>query len=194
MSKDDLWKTIEADAEADADAFNDLSTEGATELASMIRHLSELQTQLGEAEERLKGLKRQINRYTHDLIPAKMQETGLDEAKVGGNKISLATYVNGTMPKDPLQRDIALSHLREIGASDFIKNQISVDFAVSEDNRARAMQADLEEQGYDTAAKTWVEPQTLKKLIRERMESGQEIDLELFNASIGTYAKIKGES
>ena len=77
MSEDDLWKTIEADAEADADAFNDLTTEGATELASMIRHLSELQTQFGEAEERLKGLKRQINHYTHDLIPAKMQETRL---------------------------------------------------------------------------------------------------------------------
>jgi len=193
MSDEDLWKTIEADASADADAFEDLTTEGATELASMIRNLGAIQTKLVAAEEEAKSLKREQNRYLHDLIPAKMQETGLEEAKVGGNKISLATYVNGTMPKDPLQRDIALSHLREIGASDFIKNQVSVSFPVSEDNRARAMQADLEDQGIDTAAKTWVEPSTLKKLIKERVETGQEIDLELFNASIGTYAKIKGE-
>jgi len=193
MSDEDLWKTIEADASADADAFEDLTTEGATELASMIRNLGTIQTKLIAAEEEAKSLKREQNRYLHDLIPAKMQETGLEEAKVGGNKISLATYVNGTMPKDPLQRDIALSHLREIGASDFIKNQVSVSFPVSEDNRARAMQADLEDQGFDTAAKTWVEPSTLKKLIKERVETGQEIDLELFNASIGTYAKIKGE-
>ena len=171
MSDEDLWKTIEADASADADAFEDLTTEGATELASMIRNLGAIQTKLVAAEEEAKSLKREQNRYLHDLIPAKMQETGLEEAKVGGNKISLATYVNGTMPKDPLQRDIALS----------------------EDNRARAMQADLEDQGFDTAAKTWVEPSTLKKLIKERVETGQEIDLELFNASIGTYAKIKGE-
>jgi hypothetical protein len=33
---------------------------------------------------------------------------------------------------------------------------------------------------------------TLKKLIKERAENGQEIDLELFNAYIGTVAKIKG--
>jgi hypothetical protein len=55
------------------------------------------------------------------------------------------------------------------------------------------MQADLEEQGFETVAKTWVEPQTLKKLIRERVENKDEIDLEIFNAHIGTVAKIKGE-
>ena len=113
--------------------------------------------------------------------------------KVDGNRVSLSTFVSGTMPKDPMQRDIALSHLREIGASDFIKNVVSVSFPVSEDNRARAMQADLEDKGFETAAKTWVEPSTLKKLIRERVEAGQEIDLEMFNANIGTIARIKGE-
>ena len=46
MSDEDLWKTIEADANADADAFEDLTTEGATELASMIRTLGRIQTKL----------------------------------------------------------------------------------------------------------------------------------------------------
>ena len=187
MSEADLWKTIEADA----DAFEDLTTEASTELAGLIRQVGKVQTDLVRAEENLKLLKRNRDRYLHELIPQKMQETGLDKVVVGGNSVSLATFVSGTMPKDPMQRDIALSHLREIGASDFIKNQVSVSFPVSEDNRARAMQADLEEKGFDTAAKTWVEPQTLKKLIRERVESGQEIDLEIFNAHIGTIAKIK---
>ena len=190
---DDLWKAIEADGQADADAFENLTTEGATELASMVRHLISLQSELVEAEQKVKDLKSKVMNYTHDRIPAKMQETGLDEVKVGDNKISLATYVNGTMPKDPLQRDIALAHLRNIGASDLIKNQISVDFAVKEDNKARAVAADLEKAGHDPVSKTWVEPQTLKKLIRERTEKGQEIDLELFNASMGMYAKIKGD-
>ena len=34
---------------------------------------------------------------------------------------------------------------------------------------------------------------TLKKLIRERVEANQEIDLDIFNAHVGTIAKIKGE-
>mgnify|MGYP003151011006 FL=1 len=186
---EDLWKTVEADA----DAFKDLTTEAGTELAALIRQLGSIQTSLVEAEERFIVLKGQRDRYLRDLIPSKMQETGLDEVKVDGNRVSLTTFVSGTMPQDPMQRDIALAHLREIGASDFIKNQVSVSFPVSEDNRAKAMQADLEEQGFDTSAKTWVEPSTLKKLIRERVEAGQEIDLEIFNAYIGTIAKVKGE-
>ena len=189
MSEEDLWDTIEADAEA----FKDLTTEAGTELAALIRQFGTVQSEMWKTEEKLKVLRQQRDRYLHDLIPSKMQETGLDEVKVDGNRVSLSTFVSGTMPKDPMQRDIALSHLREIGASDFIKNVVSVSFPVSEDNRARAMQADLEDKGFETAAKTWVEPSTLKKLIRERVEAGQEIDLEIFNANIGTIARIKGE-
>jgi hypothetical protein len=189
MSEEDLWNTIEADA----DAFEDFTTEAGTELASLIRQVGRIKTELIKNESCVKLLKEQRDRYLFDLIPAKMQETGVEEVKVGGNTVSLMTFVNGTMPKDPMQRDIALSHLREIGASDFIKNEISVSFPVSEDNRARAMQADLEEKGFETSAKTWVEPSTLKRLIRERVEAGLEIDLDIFNANIGTIAKIKGE-
>ena len=118
MSETDLWKTIEADAEA----FKDLTTEAGTELAALIRQLGTVQSEVWKTEEKLKVLRQQRDRYLHDLIPSKMQETGLDEVKVDGNRVSLATFVSGTMPKDPMQRDIALSHLREIGASDFIKN------------------------------------------------------------------------
>jgi hypothetical protein len=68
-----------------------------------------------------------------------------------------------------------------------------VSFGVKEDNRAKAMQADLEANGFEPVSKTWVEPMTLKKLIRERVEANQEIDLELFNASMRTFAKITGK-
>ena len=33
---------------------------------------------------------------------------------------------------------------------------------------------------------------TLKKIIKEYVGNGKEIDLEIFNASVGTVAKIKG--
>jgi hypothetical protein len=44
----------------------------------------------------------------------------------------------------------------------------------------------------DVGQETKIEPSTLKKLIRERYENGQDINLEMFNAQIGTVAKIKG--
>jgi hypothetical protein len=84
--------------------------------------------------------------------------------------------------------------LREIGAEDFIKNQVQISFGINEDNKARSIQADLDEKGLDTTARTWVEPSTLKKLVKERVQNNQTIDLELFNAFVGTVAKLKGDS
>ena len=185
----DVWDQLDADA----GAFENVTTEGGSILSGMIREVNRIRAYLVEREDEVKTLKANRDRYLYTLIPESMQQMGLDKVTVDGNSVSLSTYVSGTMPRDPLQRDIALSHLREIGASDFIKNEVSVSFPVSEDNRARAMQADLQDKGFNTSAKTWVEPQTLKKMIRERFEAGQEIDLEIFNAHIGTVAKIIGE-
>lgn len=186
--KVDVWDAIQADASA----FEGLTTDGGGELSDLIRTVSQVVRQLGEAEETVKNLKRGRDRYLYDLIPAKLAEMGIDKVEVDGNKVSLRTFVSGTMPKDPIQRENALAHIREIGAGDFIKNDVSVSFGVTQDNSAKSLQAELEDKGFDTSAKTWIEPMTLKKLIRERVEANQEIDLEMFNAHIGQVAKIEG--
>ena len=142
MSKEEVWDEIEADASK----FDALTTEAGSELSEMIRILSDVTSAISKAEESVKSLKKSRDRYLHDLIPGKMAEMGLDKVEVDGNKVSLQTFVSGTMPKDPLE----------------------------------------------TSSKTWVEPMTLKKLIRERVEANQEIDLDIFNAHVGTIAKIKG--
>ena len=182
MSKEEVWDEIEADASK----FDALTTEAGSELSEMIRILSDVNSAISKAEESVKSLKKSRDRYLHDLIPGKMAEMGLDKVEVDGNKVSLQTFVSGTMP------NWALNHLREIGAGDFIKNDVSVSFGVTQDNVAKDLAADLENKGYETSSKTWVEPMTLKKLIRERVEANQEIDLEMFNAHVGQVAKIEG--
>jgi len=185
---EEIWKQ----AEADADKFKDLSTQGGKDLSDLIKQASTVNKQIGVLEEEVKLLKQKKNSYLFDLIPAKMAEMGMDKVEVDGNAVSLSTFVSATMPKDPIQREQAISHLRDIGASDFIKNEVTVKFGVNEDNRARSIQSELEEKGMDTTARVWVEPSTLKKLVRERVENNQRIDLELFNAHVGQIAKIKG--
>ena len=187
--KDDVWKTITADA----NAFEGLSTEGGKELSDLVRHATSLSKSIETLEEEVKSLKAKRQTYLFDLIPAKMSEMGMDKVVVDGNSVSLASFVQATMPKDPIDKEKAIGHLRDIGAGDFIKNQVQVLFGINEDNKARSIQADLDEQGLDTTARTWVEPATLKKLVKERVQQNQEIDLELFNAFVGQVAKIKGE-
>ena len=122
-----------------------------------------------------------------------MTELGMDKVVVEGNSVSLTSFVQATMPKDPIDKQKAIAHLREIGCEDFVKNQVQISFGINEDNQARSIQAELDDKGLNTTARTWVEPATLKKLVRERVESNKSIDLDLFNAYVGQVAKIKGE-
>jgi len=184
----DVFDTIVADA----DDFTGLTTDAGKELSDLIREVQKLDKEVRAAEEEFERKKKDRGRYLREVIPNKMQEIGMDKVEVNGSVVSLSTFVSGTMPKDPLQKEAALNHLREIGCEDFIKNKITVLFGLSEDNRAKSIKAELEEQGMDVGQETKVEPQTLKKLIRERVENNQDINLEMFNAQIGTVAKIKG--
>ena len=117
---------------------------------------------------------------------------GMQKVEVDGNSVTLSTFVSARMPKDPAQRSSALNHLRDQGFSDFIKNEVQVSFGINEDEKAQQLQQDLDARGHQTTSRVWVEPQTLKKLIREDMENGHKIDGEIFNTYIGTVAKIKG--
>tara|TARA_R110000744_G_scaffold187408_3_gene306878 strand:+ start:100 stop:678 length:579 start_codon:yes stop_codon:yes gene_type:complete len=187
--KIDVWSEITADA----NAFKNVTTDGGKELSQLVKSASDLIKDIKDKEDDLKLLKAKKQRYEYELIPAKMAEMGIDKLTVDGNTVSLTTFVQATMPKDPMDKERAIGHLRDIGAEDFIKNQVQISFGINEDNSARSLQVELENKGHDTTARTWVEPSTLKKLVRERVEANQPIDLELFKAYVGQTAKIKGE-
>ena len=187
--KIDVWSEITADA----NAFKNVTTDGGQELSQLVKSASDLIKDIKDKEDDLKLLKSKKQRYEYELIPAKMAEMGIDKLTVDGNTVSLTTFVQATMPKDPMDKERAIGPLRDIGAEDFIKNQVQISFGINEDNSARSLQSELEDKGHDTTARTWVEPSTLKKLVRERVEANQPIDLELFKAYVGQTAKIKGE-
>jgi hypothetical protein len=188
MSDDTIWEQIQVDA---AD-FEALTTEGGAELSELVRSLQEVEEKLSKVEKNLETLKSVRNKHRYDLIPNKMAEMNIDKVQVNGSEVTLRTLASGTMPKDPIAKENALAHLREIGAGDFIKNDVVVSFGVTQDNYAKSLAADLEDQGYETLSKTWVEPMTLKKIIKDRVEANQEIDLELFNGQLLTMANLKG--
>ena len=90
-----------------------------------------------------------------------------------------------------MQKQAAMDHLRDIGYSDVIKNTLSVQFGRTQDNRAKDLYADLEEAGLNPDLGEKVEPSTLKKVLRDCIENGKKIDLEMFdNANLGTIAKL----
>ena len=63
---------------------------------------------------------------------------------------------------------------------------------MNSDTRALDLASELVNQGYEVTAKVWVEPQTLKKVVRESVENQEKINLDIFDAQIGNYVDIKG--
>ena len=117
-----------------------------------------------------------------------MQEMGVDSLEVDGNKIKLRQFVHARITDD--KRDEAYTWLRSIGEGDIIKNDVTVSFHTGQDNVVGAVVDDLRTQGLDPVQKTHVHPQTLKAWVKNRIESGQDIDFETFGVFVGTEAKI----
>ena len=88
------------------------------------------------------------------------------------------------------KKEEAFNWLRNNGLGDLIKNEITVSFGRNEDNKAAHYAILAQGQGYQPVQKLKVEPMTLKALVRERLESGQEIPSDLFNVFSGNKTKV----
>ena len=175
--------------EADASAFDEIKTEAGTQLSDLIRE-AQYQSQLLEKHElAAKEAKKEYQRITRELIPAEMEAMGLERVDVDGNSVSLSSFVYASIPAP--RKEEAFNFLRSIGEDDIIKNEVTVQFSRGQDNQAGAFFDDCTQQGLDPTQKQSVHPMTLKGWIKDRLQSGQDIDLDMFGAYVGTEAKIK---
>ncbi|MEL0287078.1 MAG: hypothetical protein VXA34_00320 [Gammaproteobacteria bacterium] len=177
------------DEEVDASKFDKVDGEKGSTLSTLIRQSMEIDEKIAEAEQYLKDLKFKKRKVNEEDIPNLMQEMGMDSVTVDGNKVALRQFVHARIADD--RKDEAFTWLRSIGEADIIKNDVTVSFKSGEDNMAGAVIDDLRSQGLEPAQKTHVHPQTLKAWVKNRIESGQEIDFDTFGVFVGTEATIK---
>ena len=71
------------------------------------------------------------------------------------------------------------------------KNDVVVSFGKGQDNEAGHVVGLLREQGFDPDTKTHIHASTLKAFVKERVENGKPIDLDMFGAFIANAAEIK---
>lgn len=189
--RDDIWDAIDADAES----FSKVTTEGGSSLSVLCRDWLESVREVERLEGEIKKAKDRRDGFSHDKVPFALAEMGLKQVVVGSNKITLSSYVGGTMPKDPVLKRLALEHLRDIGCGDVIKTVVTNSFGLGQDNEAGAFIADCESRGASPQVSTTVAPSTLKRTLREKLEDpGREpLNLELFNGTVGTLARMTGE-
>ena len=175
---------FEEDQREDLNSVND-----AKSLSDQVIKLKKLEDELEEKEKELKELKRHVDLVSGEVIPTMMQEMNISTLKLAdGTSVEVKPVYGASIPAD--KREEAYKWLRENGLGDLIKNEVTVAFGRSEDDKAQQYAVLAQGQGYQPVQKLKVEPMTLKALVRERLESGQEMPSDLFKTYAGNSTKI----
>ena len=165
-------------------------TGGIQSLADQVERLEGVDSEIEDAESRLKLLKKKRDHISGDIIPTMMSEMGLAELKLhDGSHLKVSTTYRATITE--ANKEAAFNWLRSNGLGDIIKNEISVSFGRNEDNKAADYAELAKGQGFQPTQKMKVEPMTLKALVRERIEAGKEMPTEIFGVFSENKTTIK---
>ena len=187
--EDILVTDIFDDIFSEADALSSVNVNEAKNLSDMVRELRRVDKEIEEAEKQMKLLKENRQKLTTELIPGLMDTMGVDRLDVDGVTVTRKLIVSASISEE--KRERAFGWLRDNGLDDIIKNDVVVSFGRGEDNAAKNAVGILREQGFDPDIKTHIHPQTLKAFVKERIEDGKPIDLDLFGAYVVNAADIR---
>jgi hypothetical protein len=164
-------------------------TENIKSLADQVKKLRNLEDQVKADEELLKDKKRDLEKISGEIIPTLLSEMGLASLKLAdGSAIEVKQYYAANISVK--NREAAYNWLRSNNLGDIIKNDITVSFGRNEDNKAAEYANLAQSQGFQPTQKLKVEPMTLKALVRERIEKGVEMPMDIFNVFVGNRTKL----
>ena len=163
--------------------------DAAKSLSDKVIKLKNLEDEIANAEKSVSKLKEQAKTLSQFDIPAMMEEMHITKLKLkDGESVEIKKIYGASIPQE--HQEAAFTWLRNNDLGDIIKNDITVTFGRGEDNKAAEYASLAQGQGYEPVQKIGVHPQTLKAVVRERLESGQEMPSDLFKTYAGNSTKI----
>jgi len=163
--------------------------DAAKTLSDKVLKLKDLEDEIANAEESINKLKEQARILSQVEIPAMMQEMHITKLKLkDGESVEVKPFYSGAII--PEVQEQAFTWLRNNGLGDIIKNDITVTFGRGEDNKAAQYAVLARGQGFEPVQKVGVHAQTLKAVVRERIESGLDMPSDLFKTFAGNQTKI----
>jgi CRISPR/Cas system-associated protein Csm6 len=175
--------------EEDAGALT-VNDEQLSGIGGLAKRAKLLEKEIEEIESVVKERKEQLSKLLEDTIPAALSELGMKSFKMeDGSSIEVKPFYSATI-KDA-NRAAAYEWLREHNFDDIIKNTVSVRFGRGEDELCDGLLNLLRENNYPVEQAQKIEPQTLKAFVREQIERGSELPMEMFGVFVGSKATIK---
>jgi hypothetical protein len=145
------------------------------------RYVVSLETQLKEAQEKLRAVQE------HDL-PDALAEAGVSEIRLAdGSRVKAEPFVKAHISK--ARQEEAHQWLIDNGYGDIIKREVSCAFGKGDTNYEKVVKA-IAAIGLNPELKEGVHHMTLKAFAKEQMEAGTDIPVDLFGLYSGFKAKI----
>ena len=164
-------------------------TENIKSLANQVKKLRDLEDKIKADEQALKNKEKEMERISGEVIPTLLSEMGLSSLKLAdGSAVDVKPYYRASILIK--NQEVAYNWLRQNGLGDIIKNDVTVSFGSGEDNKAAEYANLAKGQGYQPTQKLKVEPMTLKALVRERIENGKDMPMDIFNVFVGNRTKL----
>jgi len=162
-----------------------------TTVSELAQRQKDLEAQVAEQQDYLKSLEKQLRQVQEFDLPQAMEDAGLSEFKTkDGYRISIERKYAASIPA--ARREEAHQWLRENGYESVIKRNLTVQFGMGEDNVAGDIVGEMRQRlpDHKVTDEAGVHPQTLKKLVKECVEAGEDIPFEPFGVYVIDRAKV----
>ena len=159
-------------------------------IGAVANDIADTDQEINKIEDELKKKKDYKKHLSENVLPNLFAEVGLSELKLADGRHLKVTNFYGASIKAEKKAN-AYRWLRNNGFGDLIKNQVSCSFGRDEDEKARGLINTLNEKGYQSSQREWVEPSTLRAFIREQHEAGNALPMDLLGAYVGQKTTIK---
>lgn len=162
------------------------------EITRVAEQAVDLEQTIKELEQQLDVLRVDLNALRFDRLPGLMIEAGLTAFQLAdGSKVAVEDYIQGSLPKDPVNRASAIGVLEAAGGEALIRNQVICNFEKKQHNRAIEVARELQDRGLDVRIQQDVHHSTLQAFVREKLRHGEELPYEKLGIFVGRRAVIK---
>ena len=150
----------------------------------------QLTSSVADLENSLSLLKEELRQVVEVALPESMLNLGLTSfALQDGTKLQIKTFYRGSISK--ANEVEAFKWLNTNGHADLIKNEVKSIFGKGEDGDAYKLMQMLNEEDINYENKKAVHPSTLKAFVKEQIERGKSLPLDILGVYVGQKSEIR---
>lgn len=165
-----------------------IETTSLAALSDLARLQIDLEAQMAKNAEEAAKLKAQYTNVTEIVIPMVMNAVGMSQfVTEDGFSIEVGEKIHANISEDRNKK--AIEWLDEHDCDKLVKRNLLIAFEKEDLDKLQALEADLQEQGFQTERTQTVHPRTLAAWVKERLTKGDELDMALFGVHIKPFSK-----